>query len=166
MIIFRKTCTYHVYHSRLTFILDLKDKASCFFIFVKIKFLKTLCMRDHFEFDFRSTATDIEILLFLVGCSVIAMSCYTSYSNELRDQTIKILQQSISIGSRQSDCLSSYGWTCGFGWASAGIALVGTVISSIGLFMSQNDTGNPTMTFKSWQSFYQNIWSLFLILTL
>ena len=63
------------------------------------------------------------------------MSCNTSYTNDLRDRVIS----NVSI---------SYGWTYGIGWASVGIALAGSIASTIGLFLSAGDAGNPTISFK------------------
>lgn len=62
------------------------------------------------------------------------MSCSTSYTNDLRD----ITNESIS-----------YGWTYGIGWASVGISVSGSIISSIGLFLSTRDAGNANMSFKN-----------------
>ena len=108
-------------------------------------FQKTLCMRDHIEFSLKPIEIDIEIFLFSVGCSIIAMSCYTSYSSETRDQ----LDQYISSVAGGIDSSFSFSWAYGLGWASTVIALIGATISSFGLFISSNNTGNPTMTFKS-----------------
>ena len=105
-------------------------------------------MRDHTEFAFQPIEIAIEILLFLVGCNIIAMSCYTSYSNEVRDQFTNLLKIILDRLGRYSGSSFSFSWAYGLGWASAGVALVGTIISSFGLFMSSEDTGNPTMTFK------------------
>ena len=96
-------------------------------------------MAGHIEFILKPTENDTEIFLFLVGCSIIAMSCYTSYSNETRDQFRSTLNNLPG---------SSFSWAYGLGWASTVIALVGTIISSFSLFISSNNTGNPNMTFK------------------
>ena len=105
-------------------------------------------MRDHTEFTFQPIEIAIEIFLFSAGCSIIAMSCYRSYSNEVRDQFPNLLTIIIDSLGRYSCSSFSFSWAYGLGWASAGVALVGTIISSFGLFMSSEDTGNPTMTFK------------------
>ena len=82
---------------------------------------------------FGSNATATEILFFLVSCGIIAMSCSTSYTNDLRD----IIDDSIS-----------YDWAYEIGWTSVVIALFVSIISSIDLFMSAKDAGNPTISFK------------------
>ena len=105
-------------------------------------------MRDHTEFAFQPIQIAIEILLFSVGCSIIAMSCYTSYSNEVRDEFTNQLKTILDTLTRYSGSSLSFSWAYGLGWASTGVALVGTIISSFGLFMSSEDTGNPAMTFK------------------
>ena len=102
-------------------------------------------MRDHVEFEFQPTEIDIKNFLLSVGCSIIAMSCYTSYSNEVRDPFDKIAEGVVGTRNGFSFSLS---WAYGLGWASAGVALVGTIVSSFGLFISTKDTGNPTMRFK------------------
>ena len=61
------------------------------------------------------------------------MSCSTSYTNDLRD----IIDDSIS-----------YDWAYEIGWTSVVIALFVSIISSIDLFMSAKDAGNPTISFK------------------
>ena len=108
-------------------------------------------MRDHIEFDFQSTASDIEFFLFSVGCSIIAMSSNTSYSSDLRDH----LEQRVSSISFEDSV--SFGWAYGLSWSSAGVARLVTVIASIGLCVSPRDTGNPTMRFKLRHSCYHNL---------
>ena len=127
-------------------------------------FQKTLCMRDHIEFSLKPIEIDIEIFLFSVGCSIIAMSCYTSYSNETRDQIRNLLDQILDTFVTRSGSSFSFSWVYGLGWASAVVALVGTIISSFGVFISSNNTGNPTMTFKSWLLCYYSICNFSFIL--
>ena len=64
------------------------------------------------------------------------MSCYTSYGNNLRD---KFDEFSRSL---------SYGWAYGLGWASVGITLLGSLVSSVAVFISPRDVEHPTMSFK------------------
>ena len=59
------------------------------------------------------------------------MSCYTSYSYDLRDKF------------KQAMYHHSYGWTYQLGWASVGKALIGSLISIIGLFKLPGDVVNP-----------------------
>ena len=73
------------------------------------------------------------------------MSCYTSYSSETRDQFDQFTSSLASgIGSS-----FSFSWNYGLGWASIAVAFIGATISSLGLFMSFNNTENPPMAFKS-----------------
>ena len=64
------------------------------------------------------------------------MSCYISYSKDLRDKF------------KYTRYDHSYGWTYGFGWASVAIALIGSLISIIGLFQLPRDVENPAMNFE------------------
>ena len=107
-----------------------------------------MSIRDHVEFGFKPSEIDIGMFLLLVGCSIIAMSCYTSYSNEARDQFKMLLEQNLRKADIRSEFSISFSWAYGLGWASTLPALVGTIISSFALFVS-NDTGNPAITFKS-----------------
>ena len=73
------------------------------------------------------------------------MSCYTSYSSETRD----VFDRFVSSLARGIDSSFSFSWAYGIGWASTVVAFIGATISSFGLFISSNNTGNPPMTFKS-----------------
>ena len=66
------------------------------------------------------------------------MSCGTSLVNELHDY-----DKQISVFPRGP---YSYGWSYGIGWASVAIALIGSIISTIGLFQLPRDAGNPIMS--------------------
>ena len=39
--------------------------------------------------------------------------------------------------------LFSYGWSFGIGWASEAVAVMGAIISTIGLFKSPTETNTP-----------------------
>ena len=138
----------------LIFFIGYKKQSVTFIHFPQGKlssFLKTFCMTDHIEFNLKPTEIYIEIFLFLVGCSITAMSCYTSYSNETRDQLRSTLKNQLEseLGIFLTPSTTSFSWAYGLGWTSTVVALVGTIISSFSLFISSNNTGNPTMTFKS-----------------
>ena len=75
----------------------------------------------------------ISKFIFLVSSGITAMSCYTSYSYDLREKL---------KGTRYHHF---YGWTYGFGWASVGIALIGSLVSVIDLFKLPRDVENPAI---------------------
>ena len=62
------------------------------------------------------------------------MGCYTSFFQELYEEY-------------DSRC-PTYGWAYGVGWASAGVALVGAIISSVSFFISSAAPAGPTTSFK------------------
>ena len=94
---------------------------------------KIVALQGHYGFG-STTTTTTEILLFLVSCGIIAMSCSTSYTNDLRDIIV------VSF---------SYDWAYEIGWTYAAVAIFGSIISSTDLFMLARHAGNPTMSFKS-----------------
>ena len=70
------------------------------------------------------------------------MSCIMSLVKELYDYVEK--DHSFSF---------SYGWCFGIAWASVAVALIGSIISTIGLFKSPRETNAPVpnapiMSFK------------------
>ena len=93
---------------------------------------KIVALQGHYGFG--PTTTTTETLLFLVSCGIIAMSCSTSYTNDLRDIIV------VSF---------SYDWAYEIGWTYAAVAIFGSIISSTDLFMLARHAGNPTMSFKS-----------------
>lgn len=68
---------------------------------------------------------------------MIAMSCYTSYGYDLSDVLYEICREDYS-----------FSWAYGIGWTSVVIALFGSIISTIVLFMSQRDAANPNMSLE------------------
>lgn len=98
---------------------------------------KIVALQGHYGFG--PTTTTTETLLFLVSCGIIAMSCSTSYTNDLRDVIV------VSF---------SYDWAYEIGWISVAIALFGSIISSIDLIMSERDAGNPTIISFTSDSFW------------
>ena len=73
------------------------------------------------------------------------MSCIMSLVKELHDYN-----QERYMFPRGS---YSYSWSFGIAWASVAVALVGAIISTIGLFMSPRETditivNAPSMSFK------------------
>ena len=78
-------------------------------------------------FGFGPTAIDIDIMLFLVIYGIMAMGCYMSLVKELHDN---------------GKIYYSYSWCFGIAWASVAVALVGSIISTIGLFKSLKETKN------------------------
>lgn len=94
---------------------------------------------------FATTAFDINILLFVVSCGIIAMGCIMSLIKELHDYN-----KDFELFPRGP---YSYSWSFGVAWASVAVALVGAIISTIGLFMSprENDVSivnAPSMSFR------------------
>ena len=81
---------------------------------------------------FGLTAIDSDIILFLVICGIIAMSCIMSLVKELYDYVAK--DHAFSF---------SYSWCFGIAWASVAVALIGSIISTIGLFKSPRETNAP-----------------------
>ena len=132
--------TYYCYTSlALFFIFNSKNNNLC----VQIEFhtgkkLLSLFLK---ELGPGFIANNIVILLFLVICGIIAMSCGTSLVNELHDY-----DKQIDIFPNRP---YSYGQSYGIVWASVAIALIGSIISTIGLFQLQADAGNPIMNSNS-----------------
>lgn len=128
--------TYYCYTSlALFFIFNSKNNNLC----VQIEFhtgkkLLSLFLK---ELGPGFIANNIVILLFLVICGIIAMSCGTSLVNELHDY-----DKQIDIFPNRP---YSYGWSYGIGLASVAIALIGSIISTIGLLISPRETNAPVV---------------------
>ena len=95
---------------------------------------------------FAPTTIDIGIILLLVVCGIIAMTCLMSLVKELHDYDEK--HRVFSRGS------FSYSWRFGIAWASVAVALIGFIISTIGLLISPRETNAPAvdapnMSFKT-----------------
>ena len=96
--------------------------------------------------EFAPTTIDIGIILLLVICGIIAMTCLMSLVKELHDYDEK--HRVFSRGS------FSYSWSFGIAWASVAVALIGFIISTIGLLISPRETNAlaveaPNMSFKT-----------------
>ena len=63
------------------------------------------------------------------------MSCFTSFSKDLDRY-----QRDISRYQCETDCYT-FGWTYCIGWATVVVALIGTIISTVGFFIKSEETG-------------------------
>ena len=86
---------------------------------------------------FARTTIDIGIIVLLVVSGIIAMSCMMSLVKELHDHNEK--HRVFSRGS------FSYSWCFGIAWAFVAVALIGSIISTIGLLISPRETNAPVV---------------------
>lgn len=107
----------------------------------KVSYNKNIAFVITLELTSGFNANKINYLLLLVSCGIISLSCGTSLLNELHDYN------------KHVDLFHSgpysYTWSYRIGWASVAVTLIGSIISSIDIYLSPKDAENPVMSFKT-----------------